>query len=99
MSTTTKRPKSAPNPKVYAPHDWELADAAALQALVRGNASTDQQMRAIKWIIDASGTYDLPYRPDSARDTDFACGKQFVGKQIVKLINLNLAALSGKQST
>lgn len=84
-----KKPKSAP----YIPIDWEPADISAIQALQRGDASPDQQRRALDYIITLAGTYDLSYRPDSARDTDFAEGKRWVGLQVVKATKLNLAAI------
>lgn len=67
----------------------------AFQALVRGDASPDMQQRAVKWLIGAAGTYDLSYRPGPGgdRDTVFAEGKRFMGQQVVKLINLDLAKL------
>lgn len=80
----------------WVPSDYDIADAAAIQALQRGDATKDQQQRALKWLIEkACGTYDLSYRPgeDGRRDTDFAEGKRFVGSQIVKMLNLNLSLL------
>ena len=77
----------------YIPSPWETPDVAAIQALHRGDATADQQKRALDYIITMAGTYDLSYRPESDRDTAFAEGKRFVGLQIVKAINLNLAAL------
>lgn len=77
----------------YIPPAWETPDVAAIQALHRGDATADQQKRALDYIITLAGTYDLSYRPESDRDTAFAEGKRFVGLQIVKAINLNLAAL------
>lgn len=75
----------------------EEADAAALQALARGMASTDQQKRALAWIIEkAAATYDFPYRPGSVegeRDTLIALGRMFVGQQIVGLLKLKLGTL------
>ena len=68
-----------------------------MQALERGEATKDQQARALRWVIvAAAATYDMPYRPgaeDGRRDTDFALGRMFVGQQIVKLIRMNLAAI------
>lgn len=81
----------------WLPPHYELADAGAIQALHRGEATPEQQQRALKWIIEhACKTYDMPYRPggdDGRRDTDFALGRQFVGQQIVKLLKLNLAMM------
>ncbi len=47
---------------------------------------------ALRWIIeDCASTYDEPYRSDADggdRDTAYACGRRFVGLQIVKLVTL-----------
>lgn len=89
----------APKPEPWKPADYEIADAAAIQAVAHGRASEDQQRRAFHFIVHAiCGNYDLPYRPASARDTDFALGKMFVGQQLVKFVNLNLAVLRGKDT-
>jgi hypothetical protein len=86
--------KKLPAAEPWKPTDWEPADAAAIQALVRGEATADQQRRAMDFIINGiARTYDLSYRPNSDRDTVFAEGKRFVGLQIVKAINLNLARI------
>lgn len=75
--------------------DWELADAAAMQALERGEANAEQQKRALGWIINkASLTYESTYSPISDRDSSFAQGRRFVGLQIVKLLKISTAALS-----
>jgi hypothetical protein len=74
---------------------WEVADAAAIQACVRGDASPAQQQRAINWIIyGAANTYDFAFMPgDTDRETNIALGRQFVGMQIVKLLSIKTAAL------
>lgn len=75
------------------PAKYELADAAAIQALVRGEADEYQQKRALQWMVDvACGTYDFHYYP-SERDTAFALGRAFVGQQIVKMTRLNVSAM------
>lgn len=89
-----KRVTAAQQSEPWKPCAWEAEDAYALRALQTGNATAGQQQRALKWIIEAAGTYDQAYRPASARDTDFACGMQHVGKQIVKLLNLSITALN-----
>lgn len=73
----------------WRPSHWDPADAAALQALVRGDCPVHLQQRAINFIVHTlCGTYDLSYRfgPDGERDTAFAEGKRWVGLQIVKLL-------------
>jgi hypothetical protein len=84
----------APIGAAWLPPPWAPADAAAMQALAAGRADSEQQIRALRWIVEkASGTYEMSYRPNSARDSDFAEGRRFVGNQIVKLTKLNLARL------
>jgi hypothetical protein len=85
-----KKPASQP----YIPPAWEPADVSAIQALQRGNATPDQQRRALDYLINTMcATYDLSYRPESDRDTAFAEGRRFVGLQLVKMTKLNLAAI------
>ena len=73
-----------------------MPDAAAIQALYRGDATEDQQRRAFEWIVEkAAMAGDMSYRPgglEGDRDTAFAEGRRFVGNQIRKLNILNLAA-------
>lgn len=77
----------------HIPSGYDLADAAAIQALMNGNADSEQQKRALKWVIErCSGMYEFHYYP-SDRDTAFALGRAFVGSQIVKLSKLDLASL------
>ena len=88
-------PKLAP----FQPAEWDLPDAAAVQALSRGDASPEQQKRALDYVIQKlSCTYDLSYRSGKSDDTAFAEGKRWVGLQLVKLIHLNLGAIRGKPS-
>ena len=75
------------------PAHYEVADVAAVQALVRGEADADQQKRAIKWLIECgAGTYDFHYY-ENMNHTAFALGRAFVGQQVVKLTRLNLQSL------
>ena len=84
----------------WLPAEWDLADASALQALARGDASPEMQRRALNWVIrQACGTYDFAYRPgQNDRDTNLALGRQFAGQQIVKLLGLNLATIRRKDA-
>lgn len=81
----------------WSPVNYEIADVAAVQALVSGTATPEQQQRALKWIIEvAAGTYDMSFYPgaeDGRRNTDFAEGRRFVGNTVVKMTRLNLMAL------
>lgn len=82
----------------HIPPPYELADASAFQALQRGDASDEQQRRALKWLIEkAAGAYEFNFYP-SDRETSFALGRCFVGQQVVKLLRLDLATMRGKAS-
>lgn len=59
--------------------DYVEADAQALRAVWRGDATPDQQKRAIDWLLQAFGTYDLSFRSESSRLTDFAEGRRSAG--------------------
>ena len=85
----------------WKPPSFEPADAAAIQALSKGTASSEQQKRALHWIVNmGAGTYDFAYRPgagDGERDTCIALGRQFVGQQIVKLLNLKIGMITTRR--
>lgn len=92
MSERATRTKPARQP--WHPAEWENGDASAIQALSRGDASSEQQRRALDWIITrAAMTYDETFVPGQADVSDFLAGKRSVGTQIVKLLKLNLRAL------
>ena len=83
------------------PVKYVKADAAALQAMRRGEATPDQQLRALEYIVeticDRNGMSFRP-GPEGARDTDFAEGRRFVGNQIVKLTNMPLNKIEEEQT-
>ena len=77
----------------HVPPPYEAADASAVQALHRGEASADQQQRVLRWIIErAAGTYEFNFYPTD-RETAFALGREFVGQQLVKLLKINVSDL------
>lgn len=62
---------------------------AAVRACASKVATPGQAFIALNWIInEVCLTYDQPYRPgaDGDRETAFACGRQFCGQQIVKVM-------------
>lgn len=80
-------------PEAWLPAQYTVADVAAVQALARGEATPEQQQRALNWVVNkAALTYDLDYRPDS-RDHAFSSGRRFVGLQVVKVLQLDVAKL------
>ena len=81
------KPKTDPWLPVFY-DDYIIASVRAVQV---GNASEAQQQTFFRWVVEvASGYYDQPFRPgvEGARATDFACGRLFVGQQIVKMTKL-----------
>lgn len=81
-------------PKPWQPYIFEPADATAVQAVARGEASAEQQRRVLDLVINRLAcTYDMSYRPDSERDSVFAEGKRNVGLQLVKLANVSVTEL------
>lgn len=73
---------------------WEPVDASSLQALARGDATPEQQKRALAWVINsAAGTYQTTFHPGEPDASSFAEGRRFVGLQCVKLLALNLNAI------
>ena len=74
------------------PAEYSDAVIGAVKALASGVANESQQKAALAWIInEAAKTYDQPFRPGGEggdRDTAFACGRMFVGQQIVKVMKL-----------
>lgn len=88
-------------PKPLAPitvPDWNKADAAAIQAVERGDASPEQQKRALAWIVNrACVTYDFCDQPENERLSAIFDGRRFAGLQIVKLIKLNLSKMKEQE--
>lgn len=73
----------------WAPPKPALPDVVALKALGQGNATPDQQIRALKFIVEQiAGTYEEIYCPGAGgdRDTAYALGKRRVGTYIVSLL-------------
>lgn len=86
---TTRRSNAA-----FMPAPYTRADINAVKGCIAGTADSDQQKRAMKWIIETvCATYDLSYRPESDRDTAFAEGRRFVGLQLVKALKLDLSKI------
>lgn len=81
-----------PRAPAWMPAAYEPNEVEAVRALSKGEATPEQQKRALDWVIHtAAATYDMPYRTDAdggERETSFALGRVFVGQQIVKLINM-----------
>lgn len=89
-----------PSRQPWHPAEWEDADANALKALAIGDALPHQQKRALDWIISkACMTYDEAFVPGQPDVTANIGGRQTAGRQIVKLVNIDLNALREKKGT
>ncbi len=75
-------------------------EGAALQALDRGEATPEQQLCAMDYILyTISDRNGMSYRPggvEGARDSDFAEGRRFVGNTIVNILKTSLSEMKGK---
>jgi len=82
-----------------AANDWELADVAAIKALNAGTADAIQQRRALDWIMQkACGLPDWGYVPGDTHATHLHLGRKFVGHQIMKMLQMNLATAQRRES-
>jgi hypothetical protein len=78
----------------WLPAEWELPDAAAIQALARGDADAQQQQRALACVIEKlAGTYEHTFVPGAQDQTTYLEGRRSVGLQVVKLLKVDLAAV------
>ena len=82
-----------PRDPAWIPALYEPADVEALQAVYGGVATPYQQRRALDWIINsAAETYGEAFRSEADggdRETTYALGRVFVGRQVVKLLKLS----------
>lgn len=79
------------------------ADAIAIRAVAQGDASPDQQRRAIEAIVGRIACADdMSFRAEDHGgmfETAFAEGKRYVGLQMRKLINTPLHILTGENTS
>lgn len=92
-----------PRDPAWLPAKYEPADVESVQAVYAGTADAYQQRRALDWIIEnASETYGESFRSDAdggERDTSFALGRAFVGRQVVKLVKMSPALIAELRKT
>lgn len=83
------RLKPVPPPSPLEPASFTDLIVYGLQGLADGDATPQQQKKVLEWIINqASIAHGLPYQPDSDRNTAFACGRAFVGQQIIGILKI-----------
>lgn len=76
----------------WKPCTASVAEHMAIKAVYAGTAGPDQQKMAMEWIMEkACILKDMHFFPgdDGRRNTDFALGRAFVGKQIARLLTTN----------
>lgn len=94
-SKTARGRSASARPEPWHPPAYEIADLRAVQALARGEASAEQQQRALDWIVSrAAQTYDEPFFPDNPRVTDYLLGRRSVGLALVKLTRLKAGVVA-----
>jgi hypothetical protein len=69
----------------WEPAETDYAEVSAIQALIRGDASHDQQLVLVRWIEKATACDELEFRASGERESNFAAGKRFVGLQFFTL--------------
>lgn len=74
-----------PTPPPYLPAEWDIRVVNAISALQSGVADSEQQMLAYQWIVYEASRYGDEGYHDNDRDTAYALGRQFVGRQMVKM--------------
>lgn len=82
------------------PYKPTIPEIAAVQAMVRGEATADQQLRFLDLVINKlAAAYDLSYRPgpDGDRETVFAEGRRLVGLQLVTMTKVNIDELERRE--
>jgi hypothetical protein len=88
---------AAPPPYFRVDHD--APDLSALQAMSRGEATADQQKRALAWIInEGAATYQQSFVPGDTHATAFIEGRRFVGTKIVELLKISIADYIAKNA-
>jgi hypothetical protein len=91
------RPAKISTPKlkdVLTTGDFIRADIVALQAVANGSADSEQQRRAMEWIVyKACDFHGVSFR-GTDRETSFAEGKRFVAQQINALLTYNVRTMN-----
>jgi hypothetical protein len=81
------------------PAEYVADDVAALHALATGSASAEQQVRALRWIVEAAAdAYGLSFRAGDQSSTAFAEGRRFVGLQVVKMTKMPIAPIRAREA-
>lgn len=85
----------------WAPPVLDLAELCALQDTARGVASSDQQVRAVRLIVEKFGwAYEDTWCPgaDGERNSAFAQGRRRVGTMLVSFLNADRTKFKSKDA-
>jgi len=93
----TKKLSRGESPLAIPPYD--IAIVRAIQDCIAGEATPDQQQRAMKWIIEQAGGMYEQHMYSTDRETTFSLGRQFVAQQIVKLSILDRTKMLERSKT
>jgi hypothetical protein len=86
MALRDSRAECLPHKDPLERPDYTEADAQAIRALQRGEATPDQQSRALEWMILAFGTHDTSFRPGDPHLSAFAEGKRHCGTTLIWML-------------
>lgn len=80
-----------------------VKDVHAVRALIAGRATADQQLTAVKWLMEqACRRYDSPWTPggaDAARQSDFLAGRHYVGMVFNQMLSPKVLEDATKRET
>src|SRR6185437_7853967 len=69
------------------PSETTLADLSAIKALTRGDATSDQQKRALDWIVRRLARIGEPsFHPGDSHAMAFKDGRKFVGQVLANIM-------------
>lgn len=87
-----RKPRREPRNPPWMPCDYTVADVVAVRAVVAGQATEEQQRRAVAWIVKVASAADeethFSDNEGGARDSAYAAGRAFVGRSIRKMVDL-----------
>lgn len=85
MTVKVRRPNLTPQAPPWEPLEPTLAEIAAVQALMRGDATDVQQRNFVQWLERTTGADEMEFRAGGERESNFAAGKRFIGLQFRSL--------------
>lgn len=79
---------------IWIPPGFKLSESYDVQALATGTANKEQQMRALKYIVeDLAGAYKETEDLNSPNATYYNGGRRAVGRAIIQIVKFDLAKI------